>query len=433
MGKRFLQWILLIFAFAIGGGIAVTISLEREPAPVLTAGTLEQPVERAWAAAEASPLRARPLSERLWKVFAEEQQMLLRRSITLMLPALPGLPQKKWHLALVEHPEWILMKQEGEIAHATLDEEAIATYLEKTIVPAIPAPKYLRIVRIPPPDTLYATVEGEIAEGWVLQTTEAIPLLIAALRNGAPSFVLPLERSPGQIINATTWNLGKLELLSRGRSNFAGSVPNRIFNVKKALNDHVNNIFLLPGQTFSFNAMVGKVDSANGWKSALGIFNGKDLDFTPGGGICQSSTTLYRSVLQAGLPILAQRNHSLYVTYYGAHGEGLDATIYPGSQDFSFLNDTQYPILIQARDEGTEAIVEIYGTSDGRHVTLEGPFRWHEAPSDITELHGRDLYKNEIAWRQIISHSDGRQEKHALVSRYQNYIPAVMPEGADIL
>ncbi len=379
-------------------------------------------------------LHTLPLTERVWKGFEEERKMLLRRSITLETPPLPGLEPKKWHLTLVEHPEWILLQRKEASAHAVLDLEAIRAFLEREIAAMLPAPTHARITALPAPGELYASVEGRVTDGWALRTEGATPLLAASLINGTPSFTLPIERAVGRIINETPFDLGPLTLLGKGRSNFAGSVPNRAFNVQKTLREHLQNIFILPGETFSFNRTLGgAVEVANGWKMAMGIFNGEDLALTPGGGVCQASTTLYRGVLQAGLPVVEQHNHSLYIKYYREYGEGLDATIYPGSRDFMFLNDTSYPILLQARDEGNEAIVELYGTPDGRKIALEGPYRWYDAPEDVKASSGRALYRNEIAWKQRIIRNDGKLEEHILVSRYTNEIPAVKPAGADIL
>jgi len=462
MGKRF--FLQAFLSVLISGSVAASFYLrlpKRElhptlPAPptTVTAQVFDPEIPQEFpfepvpiAHAEARASRARkptyqhgsavfhtlPLTERVWKGLEEERLMLLRRSITLEFPSFPGLEQKKWHLTLVEHPEWIQIKWEGNAAHAVLDTRAISQFLGEVIAAALPPPTHAHITQLPTEGAFTANVSGQASDGWELPVEEAAAQVTSFLMSGAPTLVLPVRKAEGRIINETPFNLGSLTLLGKGRSNFAGSPPNRVFNVEKALREHINNILIYPGTEFSFNATVGTVNTTTGWKLALGIFNGKDLDYTPGGGICQSSTTLYRSVLQAGLPVTDQRNHSLYVTYYGKHGEGLDATIYPGTQDFSFFNDTGHPILLQARTEGSDAIVEIYGTPDGRSIALEGPYRWFDAPEDLTHPSGRDLYKNEIAWKQRILRNDGTLEEKILVSRYQNSIPLKKPAEASLL
>ena len=144
-----------------------------------------------------------------------------------------------------------------------------------------------------------------------------------------------------------------------------------------------------------------------------------ELRPTPGGGICQVSTTLYRAILFGGFPVLQRRSHSLYVTYYKKYGVGLDATIFPGSQDLVFLNDTPGNLIIQATVENAdEIVVNIYGIPDGRTVALEGPYMSENAPDDL-RVNGRRLTQKEIAWKQQIRYNDGRIEENVILSYYR--------------
>ena len=191
-----------------------------------------------------------------------------------------------------------------------------------------------------------------------------------------------------------------------------------------------DRVIVAPGETFSFNATLGdSVELHDGWKTSLGIFNGEDLEPTAGGGICQVSTTVYRAGVAAGLPIKEKRNHSIYVKYYREYGEGLDATIFLNSQDLIFENDTGNYILFYAYYVGDEAVVELYGTPDGRKVVLEGPFRRHDAPDDVLNPENTwGLGHNDIGWRQTIARADGTEEKNILLSRYRKEIPWNPPE-----
>jgi vancomycin resistance protein YoaR len=68
-----------------------------------------------------------------------------------------------------------------------------------------------------------------------------------------------------------------------------------------------------------------------------------------GGGVCQVSTTLFRSVLDAGLKVTRRLPHSYRVSYYELDTKpGVDATVYAGETDFRFINDTDHHILIHA-------------------------------------------------------------------------------------
>ena len=62
--------------------------------------------------------------------------------------------------------------------------------------------------------------------------------------------------------------LGIKELVGRGESNFAGSIPNRIFNIKKAAG-YMNGILVGPGEIFSFNKYVGDISAAGGISASI--------------------------------------------------------------------------------------------------------------------------------------------------------------------
>ncbi len=95
-----------------------------------------------------------------------------------------------------------------------------------------------------------------------------------------------------------------------------------------------------------------------------------------GGGVCQVSTTLFRSILNAGLPIIERQAHAYRVGYYEQDSSpGIDATVYAPSPDLKFKNDTPAYILIEARADpkNYSLVFELYGTSDGRVATISKP------------------------------------------------------------
>ncbi len=70
----------------------------------------------------------------------------------------------------------------------------------------------------------------------------------------------------------------------------------------------------MPGETFSFNKHTGKRSKENGYKSAPVIMEG-EMEEDYGGGVCQVSSTLYNSVLYAGLEIVNVKNHTIPSSY----------------------------------------------------------------------------------------------------------------------
>lgn len=186
---------------------------------------------------------------------------------------------------------------------------------------------------------------------------------------------LPVKVVPALIANDEINSLGIKELVGRGVSYFAGSIPNRAFNVGLGSN-RINGTIVKSGETFSFNKTVGEVSGASGYKQAYVISAGRTV-LDDGGGICQVSTTVFRAALAAGLPIVSRTAHAYRVGYYeqGGFKAGLDATVFAPSVDFVFKNDTDHSILVQTLVDPAQARLEvdIYGTRDGRKVELTDP------------------------------------------------------------
>ena len=327
-----------------------------------------------------------------------------------------------WMITLHRYPTWIEPKFSMGSASFRIDEDRIRSHLETNGIDGLTAPTSATILSTFEDDRKVQRAEtDEVAKAGYTFDAEAFASAIKeSFDANATEISLAVTRTAGTIVNATGLDLGELTLLAEGRSNFAGSVPGRIANVRKGLKERVNNVLVPAGETFSFNSTLGAVTSRNGWFEALGIFNGDQLIPVTGGGICQVATTVYRAILNAGLPLGKRKAHSLYVLYYEKYGVGLDATVYHGQQDLTFVNDTGNPILIQSHFDGFEAYVTMYGTPDGRAVSLEGPYFAANAPEDLRTNSERTIKKNEIAWKQHITAPDGTVQTHTLFSRYKS-------------
>jgi vancomycin resistance protein YoaR len=193
---------------------------------------------------------------------------------------------------------------------------------------------------------------------------------------------LPLIMTEPKIKTDEVNNLGIKELLGRGTSSFRHSSEIRNFNVEKG-SSIVNRILVAPDETFSFVKNLGEVTMESGYKKAYIIRAGKtELDV--GGGICQVSTTLFRAILDAGLPITERKAHAYRVSYYEEDSKpGFDATVFIPSPDLKFVNDTGHHLLIQSTYDGKikKLTYEIYGTSDGRKVEISNYRQWDAAPA----------------------------------------------------
>lgn len=171
---------------------------------------------------------------------------------------------------------------------------------------------------------------------------------------------------------AETNDLGIVERLGVGTSTYFGSIANRVYNVDLTT-QKIGAVLIAPGEEYSFAQSVGDISSASGFRSAYVIRNGR-TELGDGGGVCQVSTTIFRAVIDAGLPITRWKNHSYRVSYYEQGTQpGFDATIYAPSVDFRFTNDTgHHLVLVPYNDpESLFLRIEIWGTSDGRESSIE--------------------------------------------------------------
>jgi len=153
------------------------------------------------------------------------------------------------------------------------------------------------------------------------------------------------------------------DTLASTSTSFAGSSWERVSNVNLTVN-RVNDTVLMPGETFSYDEAVGPRTPQNGYQLANVYINNKiEVDY--GGGICQTSSTLYTATLYANMEIVERTSHSLPVAYLPG---GQDATIAAGYIDFKFRNDTEFPVKILASTNGTRLTVSIMGTDDEKRT-----------------------------------------------------------------
>jgi vancomycin resistance protein YoaR len=167
---------------------------------------------------------------------------------------------------------------------------------------------------------------------------------------------------------------GIFALLGTGVSKFTGSAQPRITNLTLAAK-RLNGVLVPPGEEFSFNKTVGEISGKTGYATAYIIASGRTV-LGEGGGVCQTSTTLFRAVLNTGLPITSRHPHAYRVSYYELESPvGFDASVYQPSLDFKFINNTPGHILIQSFANLTDNTLEfkLYGTPDGRKVEFSEP------------------------------------------------------------
>lgn len=208
--------------------------------------------------------------------------------------------------------------------------------------------------------------------GQKLDIARSFEILTKALRENKEPLVrieLPIIPVAPAIRGSDAERLGIKELIGSGSSNFKGSPKNRVYNIKRSL-EQFQSLIIPAGEEFSFVEHLGEVDEANGYLPELVI---KDNKTQPefGGGVCQVSSTVFRAAILSGMKITERRNHSYPVQYYLPYG--FDATIYIPKPDFRFLNNTGNAVMMQSIIEGTKLTFQFFGTKDGRTVSMDGP------------------------------------------------------------
>lgn len=215
-------------------------------------------------------------------------------------------------------------------------------------------------------------ITSEAVPGLRVNQTESIATILEKLENNQEEQVrIPLstETLPAKVSRDTITALGLTDQIATATTNFRGSPKNRIFNIHRAV-EQFDGIVLAPEEEFSFVDYLGEVDGEHGYLPELVIKNNKtEPEF--GGGICQVSTTVFRTALAAGLEITERRNHAYPVQYYKPYG--MDATIYIPRPDLKFKNNTPGSILMLPTIVGTTLTFTFYGTQDGRTTVLDGP------------------------------------------------------------
>ncbi|GEM82032.1 vancomycin B-type resistance protein vanW [Meiothermus hypogaeus NBRC 106114] len=225
--------------------------------------------------------------------------------------------------------------------------------------------------------------------------TEAVRLTYrAALEASKPSFVLPVTVEQPRPSVHDLLERGIVELVGEGTTNFAGSPPSRVHNIRLA-SSRFDGVQIPPGTVFSFNRALGPVTPATGYQKAW-VIRGDQTVWDVGGGVCQVCTTLFRAAYFSSLPIVERHPHSYQVGYYKP--TGLDATTAP-PKDLRFKNDTPGYLLIQTSIQGQNLTFRFFGTKD-REVTWRGPvILWRTPPLPTRYIYDATLppgYRRQI-------------------------------------
>ena len=250
--------------------------------------------------------------------------------------------------------------------------------------------------------------------GRALNVPASLQTISEKLLQGEHTISLSFDYTQPEVSSdATAEQLGITQLVSSETSYFRGSSSERIQNIKAA-SARFHGLLVPPNSVFSMASAMGDVSLDTGFAEALIIFGGRTIKGV-GGGVCQVSTTLFRTVFFGGFPIVERYPHAYRVGYYEqtANGwnqdlAGLDATVFVPQVDFKFKNDTPYWLLMETyvNEKAGRLTWKFYSTSDGREVSWDttGPQNIVQ-PGDPVYEENSDLAPGEI--KQVDWAADG--------------------------
>lgn len=208
--------------------------------------------------------------------------------------------------------------------------------------------------------------------------------------------------------DATAEELGITELVSMQSTYFSGSSSARSQNIYTA-SQAFHGLLVPPGGVLSMADILGDISLDTGYAEAWIIYGDRTIKGV-GGGVCQVSTTLFRTAYFGGYPIVERWPHAYRVAYYeqgpNSPGPGLDATVYVPTVDFRFVNDRPDWLLLETYIYGNQLLWKFYSTSDGRTVEVSAPEITDEVEAEEPLYkENPDLRKGEI--KQVDWEADG--------------------------
>jgi vancomycin resistance protein YoaR len=206
-----------------------------------------------------------------------------------------------------------------------------------------------------------------------------------------------------------------------------GRTPEEIQNLGIAA-DKVDGFIIKPGEVFSLNEIVGERLRSSGFRGAPTIYQGKVVS-TPGGGLCQFSSTLYNAALLSGMEIIERTPHLWAIN---SVGPGRDATVLYDKLDLKLKNPYEFPLKISIEIKNKRIITRIFGPQKPDYDVFVNvqilqtypapryPNFSHDNSVDPVTVHpeGKEGYKVKV---YRIFRKDGKPERKEIVSsdRYE--------------
>ena len=362
--KRFLLWSVLCLACgALGAGAALVLVAPRFPSSTVIAGVpvggltrdqaeaelhrhwddrLRETIEISVPDADAPPVVYSPYEIGLRVDAAATLDAALRRVKMYRIPA--NRPGKT--IPAESCLRWVV------------EDEMFAAFVER--MSRYDRPRGRPRIRFA--DGAVSLVHGE--PGRAFDAVEALQRVQRAVLVGGRSieapFAPPEPNERDKALEGIRYELGSKT------TSFRAGETSRSHNIKLAAQE-IDGVVLLPGEVFSYNAVVGKRSAARGFRIAPIFANGRHVPGI-GGGVCQVSSTTYNAALLAGLKIVERHNHQMVVGYVPV---GLDATVDFGNKDLKFENNTGGPIALVSEYKPGRLTVRVLGSKPPNGLTYK--------------------------------------------------------------
>ena len=339
---------------------------------------------------------------------AEIARRILNQPLTLTMPEGQSAPGAPWVFEPATLASMLTIERvqqgDSETYQIALSSEMLLTFLTNLAPGMQTYPVNARFIFND--DTLQLDLLEPATIGRTLNVEATIRSIQEGLSQDQHTFPLVFNyNEPPATDAATSESLGITELVSQHTSYYYGSSRERVQNIQAAAASF-HGLLVPPGATFSMANALGNISLDNGYAEALIIIGGQTIKGI-GGGVCQVSTTLFRTAFLGGFPIVERHAHAYRVSYYEkVYGNridtslaGLDATVYVPIVDFKFTNDTPHWLLMETYVNPNSASItwKFYSTSDGRSVewNSSGPVNIVEPPKPLYK-ENPDLREGEI-------------------------------------
>jgi vancomycin resistance protein YoaR len=306
----------------------------------------------------------------------EFAQQILSEALVLSLPE-GNQSAAPWRIEPEDLAKLIVIERQDNGTSAayqvSVNQQAMSNYLSSLAPVVHSEPVNARFIFND--DTRQLDLLKPMVVGQDLNIPASLEAINTALGAGNHTVTLVLDAvDPLVKDDATAESLGITELVSTETSYFYGSDPGRVQNIILASQAY-HGLLVAPGETFSMASYLTDISLENGFAEAPIIYGNETIQGV-GGGVCQVSTTLFRTAFYGGFPIVERHAHAYRVGYYEqmANGNrdpnlaGLDATVYFPLVDLKFVNDTPYWLLMETYVYGYSLTWKFYSTSDGRTV-----------------------------------------------------------------